>query len=124
MTEFEEGDTFRSPDDGRYWQVTDLQTEYVVTIRPEGDEYDEKAVEQVTYPADVLTRKLEWGDIEPVDFQDGGDSTAETTEAETADKPADGSDETEADGGMFGCTICEKSFETAHGLATHKGVQH
>lgn len=146
MTEYEEGDTFRSPDDGRYWQITDLQVQYVVTIRPEGDEYSDDDLEKVTYPADVLTRKLEWGDIEPVDFEGGQDSTDETDDSEpeepaekiadewdeVADDPAsddseesaEESEETETDGGMYGCTICEKSFETAHGLATHKGVQH
>jgi hypothetical protein len=124
MTEYETGDTFRDPRTGYYWQITGVSPVYEVTIRPEGDDYDKDDVEVSRFPEESLNSKRDWGDLEPVDFQGGGNSTVDSDDddAEELKETIDEGFQEVAD--SHKCGECGKVLETERGLKSHRSQVH
>lgn len=124
MTDYEEGDTFRDPSTGYYWQITGVSPVYEVTIRPEGDDYDEDDVEVSRFPEESLDSKRDWGDLEPVDFQGGGDSTDDSEDEDSSETAEADTQEDDTVEGDYVCGDCEKALATERGLKSHRSQVH
>lgn len=102
MTEYNPTDRFHEPDTDRVWEVEKVIVDYRLAIYDPSAEDPESRVETVTVPQESLSSKLDYNDLEPIE--------------------ADSGDEEESSGEE--CPECGETFDTEHGLATHKGRAH
>jgi hypothetical protein len=124
MTEYETGDTFRDPSTGLYWQITGISPVYEVTIRPEGDDYDEDDVEISRFPEESLDSKREWGDLEPVEFVGEGTDEDEAEEEGSTETAQDGDEGGGDEGPTYPCPECGKVLQTERGRSSHVSQVH
>ena len=124
MTELQKGDTFRTADGEQYWQINEIERSFVLQLRPVNMDEHPAEPESAQYPEDVLKRKIERGDLEPVTFEseeipEGEPDSDEDTEPDEGE-PEQQDDQEQS----FDCPDCDKSFETKRGRSVHTSQVH
>jgi len=102
MPEYGPDDRFQDPDSGEVWLVESVSVEYRVSIYNPTEENPDDTIETATVPQDTLDVKMDYGDLEPI-----------TDDSEDQDSNQE-----------YACEVCEDTFDTEHGLATHVGQAH
>jgi len=67
MTNHEIGDTFVTDDGEQHYQIQTIERSYTVQVKPADGSDDTADAETITYPGSTLERKLERGELEPVE---------------------------------------------------------
>jgi hypothetical protein len=74
VTELHVGDTLRTEDGERDWQLQAVNKTFKVVTRPADGQAEDGGVQRMRYPEATLLDKLESGDLERIESAGGGES--------------------------------------------------